>query len=82
MRPALLVSDMLHARITAFFESNMIDAELLVSYATPKLVYDIHETCRVVRGEYGEQGTTLRVRAHPAFVERMQAAGASLLACG
>jgi GTP-binding protein HflX len=64
----------LHARIVAFFERDMIEAELLVPYSAQRLVGEIHASCRVLGERYDEVGRHLRVRAHPAVVARLRAA--------
>ena len=66
----------LHGQISAFFEREMIDAELLVSYANARLTHDIHEACRVISEEHSDDGTRLVVRANEAFVDDIVAAGA------
>jgi GTP-binding protein HflX len=63
----------LHARIVAFFERDMVEAELLVPYAQQRLVGEIHATCRVLGERCDEVGRHLRVRAHPAVVARLRA---------
>ena len=70
---------MLHARILAFFEREMIEAELLVSYSDGGLVHRIHESCRVLSEEHGEDGTRLRVRTHLNRVEAWVSEGARRL---
>ncbi len=64
----------LHARIVAFFERDMVEAELLVPYAQQRLVGEIHAACRVIAERCDESGRHLRVRAHPAVVARLRAA--------
>lgn len=63
----------LHARIVAFFEREMVEAELLVPYAAQRLVGEIHSACRVLGERYDEVGRHLRVRAHPAVLSRLRA---------
>jgi GTP-binding protein HflX len=63
----------LRERIVAFFEHDMIEAELLVPYARQKLVSEIHAACRVLAEAYDETGARLRVRAHPQVVARFRA---------
>lgn len=64
----------LHARIVAFFERDMVEAEVLVPYAEQRLIGEIHATCRVLGERYDEVGRHLRVRAHPSVIARLQAA--------
>ena len=85
---ALLMSAMrpediarLHARLVAFFEREMVEAELFVSYGAQRLVHRIHESTRVLREVYEDDGTRLVVRASPervAELERMVAGEAVL----
>ena len=63
----------LHARIVAFFERDMVEAELLVPYTAQHLLGEIHATCRVLGERYDEVGRHLRVRATPAVVARLRA---------
>lgn len=64
----------LHARIAAFFERDMIDAELMVPYRQQRLAHTIHESCRVLGEVYDEAGTRFSVRALPAMVEELRQA--------
>ena len=64
----------LHARIVAFFEREMIDAELFVPYHRQRLVHTIHESCRVVHEIHDEVGTHIFMRASPALVEELRQA--------
>jgi GTP-binding protein HflX len=62
----------LRAMIIAFFEASMIDGELLIPYAKQALVNEVYESARVLSEEYDEAGGHLRVRAHPAALERLR----------
>jgi len=64
----------LHARIQAFFERDMIEAELTIPYARQKLVAEIHASCRVLAETHDEHGTQLRLRARPELLARLRAA--------
>jgi len=64
---------MLHQRIVAFFEVEMIEEELLVPYARQRMVSEIHASCRVLSEAYDDSGARLRVRAHPDVVARLRA---------
>jgi len=59
--------DRLRERIRAFFERDMVEAELVVPWSEHKRVAEIHAACRVLAEEHDEHGTKLRVRA-PAHV--------------
>jgi GTP-binding protein HflX len=65
----------LHARIVAFFEREMINAELFVPYRRQQLMHTIHESCRVMgQVVQDEAGTHVVVRAAPALVEELRRA--------
>ena len=70
----------LHGRIVAFFERGMVEALLLVEYSRSRLTHRIHESCRVLGEEHGEDGTSLRVRACPDLVAQIVAEGARRVA--
>lgn len=65
----------LHARIVAFFERDMVEAELLVPYTAQHRIAEIHAACRVLGERYDEVGRHLRVRADPAVIARLQTRG-------
>lgn len=62
----------LHARVVAFFEREMVDAELFVPYQKQRLVHTIHEACRVMSEAHDEIGTRLSVRAAETLVEELR----------
>jgi GTPase len=64
----------LHSRIVAFFERDMVEAELFVSYRASRRVHQIYEACRVLEEVYEEGGTRLRVRALPVVVDELRGA--------
>lgn len=70
MMSALRTDDIvaLHGRIVAFFEHEMIDAELFVPYEKQRFVHAVHEACRVISEEYDEDGTRIFLRASSAMV--------------
>ncbi len=53
---------MLRARLIAFFEHDMIERELFVSYAQARWVHTIHQSHRVLSERHGDKGTHLMVR--------------------
>jgi GTP-binding protein HflX len=53
----------LHARILAFFESSMEEAEFVIPYDQQSNVGLLHERCRVLSERYEEDGAHIRVRA-------------------
>lgn len=64
----------LRERIVAFFEASMVDGELRVPYGKQGLIGEVYESARVLAEEYDEEGAKLRVRAHPAAIERLRSA--------
>jgi GTP-binding protein HflX len=62
----------LRLSILAFFESVMIEGELLVPYAKQNLVGEVYEAARVISEDYDEAGRRLKVRAHPEALARLQ----------
>ena len=64
----------LHDRVQAFFERDMVEAELSIPYAQQKLVAEIHASCRVLSEAHDEHGTRLRLRARPEVLARLRAA--------
>jgi GTP-binding protein HflX len=75
LRPADLTA--LHARIVAFFERDMVEAELFVPYSQQRMVHTVHEECRVLGEVHDDQGTCLSVRAPAERVEKLRRALAS-----
>jgi GTP-binding protein HflX len=63
----------LRERILAFFERNMVEAELFVPYARQRVVGAAHATCRVLSERHLADGTRLRVRAKPEALARLRA---------
>jgi GTP-binding protein HflX len=64
----------LRERIVAFFERDMVEAELVVPYAKQRVVAEAHAGARVLAESHDERGTRLRVRAKPETLERLRAA--------
>jgi GTP-binding protein HflX len=63
----------LRERIVAFFERDMLEAELVVPYAKQRVVAEAHAASRVLSESHDETGTHLRVRARPETLERLRA---------
>ena len=61
----------LHQRLVDFFESMMVEADLLVPYARAGGLGDIYESARVVRESYDELGRHLRVRSVPSVIAKL-----------
>jgi GTP-binding protein HflX len=57
--------------IVEFFETSMVDGELIVPYAKQSLVGEVYEATRVVEETYDEEGCRLKVRAHPDALDRL-----------
>jgi GTP-binding protein HflX len=64
----------LHARIVAFFESAMEEAELVVPYSDQRHVATLHERTHVLEERYEADGTHLRVRAPKAVLAALRRA--------
>jgi GTP-binding protein HflX len=64
----------LRQRIVEFFESTMIEADLVIPYDRQGSVAEIYENTRVVSEAFDEEGRKLRVRALPATMERLRRA--------
>ncbi len=62
----------LRERILAFFERDMVEAEILVPYARQRVVGEAHSACRVLSESHEETGTRLRVRGRPDVVARLR----------
>lgn len=62
----------LHDLLVGIFEKDMVDAELFVPYRQARMVNVVHEACRVLTEEHGDEGTTLRFRASDALVESLR----------
>jgi GTP-binding protein HflX len=64
----------LRETIVSFFESSMVEEDLVVPYARQALLGDVYESARVVAEDYDESGTRLRVRGLPAAIARLRRA--------
>ncbi len=62
----------LRQTIVSFFESSMVEGELLVPYAKQSLVGEVFEAARVLSEEYDAEGRRLKVLAHPAALARLE----------
>jgi len=54
-----------------FFEAQMVEAELLIPYASQGRVGEVYETARVLTETYDEAGRRLRVRSMPGAIARL-----------
>jgi GTPase len=64
----------LRERLVAFFNRDLVEGEVSVPYDRQQLRGEIFAACEVLGERYDEGGVTFRVRAHPAMLERLQAA--------
>jgi GTPase len=63
---------MLHARIVAFFEAQMQEAEFVIPYDQQRQVQVLHERSRVLEERYDETGARVRVRAPQAVLASLR----------
>jgi GTPase len=61
-----------HDGIVSFFESSYASAELVVPYASQRLVAELHEAGRVDAERYEEDGVHVVVRTDPATLARIR----------
>jgi GTP-binding protein HflX len=64
----------LRERLVAFFRRDLVEGEVCVPYDRQQLRGEIFAACEVLGERYDEGGVIFRVRAHPAMLERLQAA--------
>ncbi len=62
----------LREMIIAFFDSTMVEGEILVPYAKQNLLGEVYEHARVIGEDYDETGARLRLRAQPAALARLE----------
>ena len=62
----------LRESIVTFFESQMVEEEILVPYSKQAVVGAVHEAARVIAEDYDEAGARLRVRGLPAAIARLR----------
>ncbi|MGH8709671.1 MAG: GTPase HflX [Burkholderiales bacterium] len=58
--------------IRAFFERNLVEAELFLPWAAQNLRGEIFATCKVLEERADGEGVLLRVRGEPAALERLR----------
>lgn len=54
-----------------FFEAQMVEAELLIPYASQGRIGEVYETARVLSETFDEAGRRLRVRSMPAAIAKL-----------
>src|SRR4051812_26126715 len=64
----------LRERLVAFFNRDLVEGDVCVPYDRQQLRGEIFAACEVLGERYDEGGVIFRVRAHPAMLERLQAA--------
>ena len=62
----------LRAMITTFFESAMVEDQLVVPYAKQGLLGDVYESARVLSEDYDGDGRILKVRGLPGAIARLR----------
>ncbi|MEO6417849.1 MAG: GTPase HflX [Polyangiaceae bacterium] len=62
----------LRETIIAFFETQMVEEEIVVPYSKQALVGAIHEAARVISEDYDEAGAKLRVRGLPPVIAKLR----------
>jgi len=71
-RPADVIR--LRDRLTAFFNRDLVEGDVRVPYDRQQLRGEIFAACEVLGERYNDDAVIFRVRAHPALLERLQAA--------
>jgi len=64
----------LRERLLAFFNRDLVEGEVRVPYDRQQMRGEIFAGCEVLGERYDDDGVIFRVRAHPALLERLQAA--------
>lgn len=62
----------LHQRIVAFFQKDLVEAELFLPWSAQQFRKDLYADCAVLEERADEQGALFRVRGEPATVERLR----------
>jgi GTP-binding protein HflX len=62
----------LRERIVAFFQRDMVEAELVVPYTQQRVVAEAHASTHVLEERHDEHGTRLRLRAGPEVLARLR----------
>ena len=61
----------LRQTVLDFFEARMVEAELLIPYASQGLMGEVYENARVLSETFDEAGRRLRVRSTPGAIARL-----------
>jgi len=62
----------LHDAIAAFFQHDLVEAELFLPWTAQKARGEVFATCKVVEERTDGEGSLLRVRGAPEAVKRLQ----------
>ena len=62
----------LHSRIVAFFQKDLVEAELHLPWSTQQLRRDIYAHCEVLAEHADETGAIFRVRAEPSAIQSLR----------
>jgi len=62
----------LRETIIAFFETSMVEDELVLPYAKQGLLGEVYESARVLSEDYDAIGRILKVRGLPGAIARLQ----------
>jgi len=61
----------LHQAIAAFFQRDLVEAELFLPWAAQKMRGEVFETCKVLEERADGEGAFLRIRGEPETVKRL-----------
>ena len=61
----------LHDAIAAFFQGDLVEAELFLPWAAQKARGEVFATCKVIEERADDQGAFLRIRGEPEAVKRL-----------
>jgi len=62
----------LRLRLIGYFETDMVDSDLLIPYTVQGAIGEIRSKMRVIAESYNEKGVTLKVRAHQEHIDRIR----------
>jgi GTP-binding protein HflX len=62
----------LRQHLVDFFESSMVEAELLLPYHQQSIIASVYENARVLSEDFDEQGRRMVIRALPAAIAKLR----------
>ncbi len=62
----------LRQTVLDFFEAQMVEAELLIPYASQGRIGEVYETARVLSETFDQAGRSVRVRSTPGAIAKLQ----------